>query len=183
MTTTRNSLIGLVLASASLLGFVSGLEGNKPTAYADKLAGGLPTVCFGHTGPEVHVGDVWSKERCDATLVKDVRVHGDGILKCIKVPISQNEYDGITTLAFNVGVGEVCRSSIPAKFLRGDRAAACKTILDFGNGRNYNAPKVLNARTGKMEHPLIKIASLQVRRGKEYALCIKPVVPVLGATA
>ena len=73
MASDRNVVAaGVTLAAASLMAFVANWEGDERTAYADKLAYGLPTVCNGHTGPDVKVGDVWTKEQCDEVLVRNL---------------------------------------------------------------------------------------------------------------
>lgn len=153
----------IVLASASLLAFVGNWEGNKPVAYADALAYGVPTVCGGHTGPDVRVGDVWSKAKCDAVLHKDVVKHGAGILACTKVPINQNTYNALTSWAFNVGLNAACESTLIKLLNAGDLAGACDQLLrwDMAGG--------------------VHVRGLQNRRQAEKAQCLRPVVQSLGA--
>ena len=173
----KKTTAGIVVAAASLLAFVTNWEGESLPVYADKLAGGLPTVCNGHTGPDVKLGDVWTKAQCDAILVKDVTAHGKGILACITVPINQNEYEAYTSLAFNNGVAAVCNSSIPVKLAEGRRMAACNTILEFNKARDYSKPKVYNKRKGLWEYPLIEVRGLTNRRKAEWAICVTPILP------
>jgi lysozyme len=45
-------------------------EGLRLTAYQD--SGGVWTIGWGHTGPEVHKGLVWTREQCVAALRKDL---------------------------------------------------------------------------------------------------------------
>lgn len=181
MTTKRNATI--FVAGLSLLAFVSTWEGDKKTAYADKLAQGLPTVCNGHTGPDVKVGDVWTKAQCDAILVKDVEKHGEGLLACLPVALNQNEYNAYTSLAFNNGVAAVCNSSIPGKLSRGERVEACNTILEFNKVRDYSKPKVWSTKRKRWEHPLIPVRGLTNRRKAENALCLKPIASAEKASA
>lgn len=183
MTPIQKRAGSLAIAGAALLAFVSTWEGSSLPVYADKLAGGLPTVCNGHTGPDVRLGDVWTKEQCDAILVKDVQGHGAGVLACIPVAINQHEYEAYTSLAFNNGVAAVCNSSIPGKLARGERVEACNTILEFNKVRDRTKPKVKNKRTGKMEYPLIPIRGLTLRRNAEAKRCLKPIDSTQKATA
>lgn len=164
----------IAIAGASLLAFISPWEGRSLPVYADKLANDLPTVCNGHTGPDVKLGDVWTKEQCDAILVTDVTKHGEGVLACTSVALNQNEYDAYASLAFNNGVGAYCNSSIPGKLARGDRAAACRTILEFNQVRDYSHPKVWSTKRQRFEYPLIPSRGLTRRRTAEYNLCVKP---------
>lgn len=51
-------------------------EGLRLRAYPDPLTGGAPwTIGYGHTGPEVHKGLLWSEDQCEAALLRDVQVH------------------------------------------------------------------------------------------------------------
>lgn len=155
----------LVLAGTALLTLIGNFEGSAPTAYADKLAYNVPTVCNGHTGPDVKLGDVWTKEQCDAILVKDVTEHGQRVLACVTVPLNQNQYDAITAWAYNVGTGAACGSTLVKLLNQGQYIAACDQLLrwDRAGGR--------------------VVSGLHNRRVAERALCIKPVVPVESAIA
>ena len=47
-------------------------EGKENKAYGDPLTGAEPwTIGYGHTGPEVHEGLVWTDEECDLAFEKD----------------------------------------------------------------------------------------------------------------
>ena len=154
----RKSAAGIAVAGAALLAFISGWEGDEKVAYADKLAGGLPTVCNGHTGPDVRIGDAWTKAQCDAVLRKNVVTHGAGILDCIKVPINQNEYEAYASLAFNVGVGAVCKSTAIRLLNEGRNQEACDQILRW------------NRASG------VVVRGLTNRRKAERELCLKPML-------
>jgi lysozyme len=56
------------------LALTESFEANGPvlTAYADPLAHGKPTVGWGHTGPDVVVGAVWTREQCEEALRSDI---------------------------------------------------------------------------------------------------------------
>ena len=45
-------------------------EGLRLEAYLD--SGGVPTIGWGHTGPEVHEGLVWTREQAVEALKKDM---------------------------------------------------------------------------------------------------------------
>jgi len=146
----------VVIAGASLLSFVALWEGDERTAYADKLAYGVPTVCNGHTGPEVKVGDVWTKAQCDAILIKNIEKHGTGLLKCVTVPINQNTYEALTAWSFNVGVSAACRSTLVKLLNQGRHTEACDQLgrWVYAGGR--------------------KVRGLVNRREAERTLCLKP---------
>lgn len=149
---------GVVLAGASLLSFVALWEGDERTAYADKLARSVPTVCNGHTGPDVRVGDVWTKEQCDAVLVRNLTTHGQGLLRCVKVPLNQNQFDALASWTFNVGVGAACGSTLVKLLNQRNYREACNQLLRWN-------------RAGGRE-----VRGLTNRRVAERDLCLKPML-------
>ena len=157
--------IVVAVVTASLVSFVALWEGDERTAYADKLAYGIPTVCNGHTGPDVKVGDVWTKTRCDEILVGNLEKHGRGLLKCVEVPINQNQFDALSSWTFNVGVGAACASTLVKLLNQGEYAAACAQLPRW------------NRAGGK------KVRGLTNRRNAEKTLCLTPVHPPEKATA
>ena len=156
----------LAISGASLMTFVALWEGDERTAYADKLAYGVATVCNGHTGPDVKVGDVWTKAQCDAILVKNIEKHGQGLLRCTTVALNQHQYDALAAWTFNVGVGAACGSTL-IKLLNAGRYTDACMALDkwvYAGGR--------------------KVQGLVNRRAAERALCLKPMpTPVAEAVA
>jgi lysozyme len=52
---------------------IAGFEGKRNVAYPDPLTGGDPwTIGYGHTGPEVFRGLVWSDKMCESALDADI---------------------------------------------------------------------------------------------------------------
>jgi lysozyme len=48
-------------------------EGLRLRAYPDPLSGGTPwTIGYGHTGPEVHPGLVWTPAQAETALIADI---------------------------------------------------------------------------------------------------------------
>jgi len=157
--------VGVALAGASLISFVALWEGDKKIAYADKLAYNVPTVCHGHTGPDVRVGDVWTKARCDAVLIGNLEKHGQGLLKCVSVPINQNQFDALSSWTFNVGIGAACGSTLVKLLNAGQYSEACNQLprWDRAGGK--------------------QVRGLTNRRNAEKALCLTPVQPHRKAVA
>ncbi|NMM21860.1 MAG: lysozyme [Rhodoferax sp.] len=155
---SKSAKAGVVVASLALMSFLGLLEGNNPAVYADKLAYNVPTVCNGHTGPEVKVGDVWTKAQCDAILIQDIEKHGEGLLSCITVPINQNQYEALTAWSFNVGVGAACGSTLVKLLNQAQYASACNQLLRWD-------------RAGG-----VVVRGLHNRRVAERELCLKPVL-------
>ena len=116
------SAIGAVLISGVTL-----WEGTRYVPYKDVT--GIPTVCQGYTGKEVVVGKTYSKEECNVLLRKALKEHAEGMLECVKVELTQNEFNAYTMFTYNVGVGAFCKSSLLKKLNNNDRIGACNGLL------------------------------------------------------
>lgn|SRR5574343_438084 len=116
----------LVLAVSALgLQFLEVQEGRKFKVYLD--TGGVPTVCVGSTSglSTADVGKVVTPKECSDRLRVDVHMVELELVKCVTNPnTTQEQWDAILSLAFNVGPGKVCRSTLLRKHNAGDFAGA-----------------------------------------------------------
>lgn len=103
-----------------------GFESCRLTAYQD--SGGIWTVGWGHTGPEVHEGLVWTQEQADEALAQDKAKARAAIRNFVKVPLTQNEFDALEDFDFNVGDGNFRGSTLLKLLNSGDYAGAAKQL-------------------------------------------------------
>jgi lysozyme len=83
---------------------IGGQEGDKLRAYLD--GGGVPTIGKGHTGPEVHLGLVWTQAQVDNALAADIHkaaVALDGHLPWWRT-LNDARQDVMVILTFNLGM-------------------------------------------------------------------------------
>jgi lysozyme len=80
------------------------------TAYQDPA--GTWTIGYGHTGPEVVEGLVWTMAQAQATLVDDVSVAATAVNSMVHVPLTQGEFDALTDFVFNVGASDFYHSTL-----------------------------------------------------------------------
>lgn len=161
-------MIGAIaLASPFLMSFLWKWEGREYVVYADKLAGGLPTVCKGitkWTSPyPVIVGERWSPEKCSEveTLVT-IRTQ-QKLAECItNKNINQNVFDALTSHAHNVGVNATCASRAVRLINAGNITAGCDALAHAPNGK-----PAWSYANGKF------VQGLYNRRVAERALCLK----------
>lgn len=135
--------------------FVGGFEGLACTAYPDRLAHGLPTVCFGET-EGVHLGDVYTPAQCQQMLANKLPRYWHEIDACIHVPTSDNEKIAFTSGAYNFGAGAFCHGAIARQLNAGDHKGACDALLAYDHA------------SGK------RVAGLTRRREAERKLCLTP---------
>ena len=60
--------------------------------------------------------------------MRDVGDAEGAIGRCVKVPLSQGEYDAYTSFAFNVGGTAFCASTLVKKLNSGDYQGACAEL-------------------------------------------------------
>jgi lysozyme len=121
----------------ALTGLVGGFEGLREYAYRDPV--GIPTICFGETRG-VQMGDHKTAADCKTMLGDRLIEFSVGVDKCLPAGVPDKPYMAFVSLAYNVGVGAFCRSSIPVKVRAGDLTAACNTILSFNKARGIVLP-------------------------------------------
>jgi lysozyme len=166
--------LSLLLITAVLSGAVMLYEGYVPNAYIpikdDVLTIGSGTTVYPN-GQKVALGDTVTRAQATTYLQHDLDKFKQGMMKCIKAPLHQYEFDAYLSLSYNIGSGAFCASSIPVKLNQGDYLAACNTILLFNKVKDLSKPKVRNKVTGKMQFQYKVIKGLDNRRKAEYRTC------------
>ncbi len=142
---------GALTVSAAVLVGIASFEGYRSEAYRDAV--GIPTIGFGET-TGVKMGDKTTPERALVQLLESTEKHADAIRKCINVPLYQHEFSAYTSLAYNIGTGAFCKSTLVKKLNQGDYEGACAEI------------KRWNRAGGKVLPGLVK------RREAEYKMCM-----------
>lgn len=107
-------------------------EGLRLKAYRDPV--GVLTIGYGHTGPDVYEGLVWSQAQADKALRDRLqREFVPGVLAVIKRSMRQHELDAMVDLAYNVGVSAFQGSTLVRKFNSGDTQGAADEFLRWVN--------------------------------------------------
>lgn len=102
-------------ASPDLLEAMIEEEGARRTVYRD--VAGYPTVGVGHlvtAADHLDVGDRISRDRVLDFLERDIAEAQQAVRRLVgDLPLSQNEYDALVDLAFNVGEGNLSAERSP----------------------------------------------------------------------
>jgi lysozyme len=104
------------------LALTEGFEGCKTTAYQDVR--GIWTIGYGHTGPEVVEGLVWTEQQCEAALLDDVADAVACVNREVTVAITQDEFDALVDFTFNAGRGSFAGSTLLRDLNAGNFAGA-----------------------------------------------------------
>ena len=143
----------LVLAMAAY--FIGPWEGERRGVYRDIV--GVPTVCFGHTGKDVQVGQPARTEaECARLLTADVSEAYSHVQRCITHPLYPEQAAAFTSLAFNVGPQGVCGSTLQRHANAGNMAQACGQLMRWVYAGGQRVQGLVN------------------RRQAEYRLCMRP---------
>jgi len=147
----RTPIFGLGISGVALIGLLVA-EGYRDHAYIP-VAGDVPTIGFGTT-ENVKMDDKVTVTQALNRAMIDVQKFEGAIKSCVKVPLHQYEYDAYTSLAYNIGSGAFCRSTLVRLLNQEKYEEACKQILrwDFFKGK--------------------PLRGLTIRREKEYKQCI-----------
>lgn len=124
----------MMQASPKARALIEEFEGLRLTAYQDQR--GIWTIGYGHTGPDVHPGLVWTQEQADAALQNDLARTVLGVIKSLDVAVNQNQFDAMVSFTFNVGVANEQHSTLLALVNGGHSAQASAEFLrwDHVNG-------------------------------------------------
>ena len=147
----RTGITTLALSATALVALALS-EGYTPRAV-QPLPGDKPTIGFGTTDG-VRMGDTITPPVALARKLRDVQAFEGAIKQCVRVPLSQGEYDAYVSLAYNIGSRAFCGSTLVRELNAGNYDAACKQILRWDRFKGQ------------------QIRGLTLRREREYQTCI-----------
>lgn len=147
----RTGITTLALSATALVALALS-EGYTPRAV-QPLPGDKPTIGFGTTDG-VRMGDTITPPKALERKLRDVQAFEGAIKQCVRVPLSQGEYDAFVSLAYNIGSAAFCKSTLVRELNAGNYAAACKQILRWDRFKGQ------------------QIRGLTLRREREYQTCI-----------
>ena len=160
MSILRRTIAALSLSAAGLVTIA------MQESYTDRavipVPGDVPTIGFGST-QGVKLGDTITPPMALARALTDVQKYEGALRRCVKAPLHQHEYDAYISLAYNIGPGAFCASTLTRKLNAGDYAGACAEILRWTRfqGRDCAAPE--NGRI---------CGGLATRRQAEHRQCV-----------
>lgn len=158
----RGPVFGIVAITAAM-GFLVVKEGVVLETYADPVLGWeVPTACAGQTGPHIVRGQRFTHAQCMAMLDESTRQKARELERCVQWDVSPGAAAAILSLAYNVGTGPVCGSTLVRQINAGQPPEVyCQQFRrwTFVGGKDCRDPK--NGCRG-----------IAVRREAEYNLCM-----------
>ncbi len=153
------------LGLAACIPLVGFYEGLKVKTYLDPV--GIATVCYGHTGKDVKLGQTYTLAQCDEILAQDLLKANAIVNSCVTGPLTPNQRTAFVSFAFNVGPGTTgvkdgfCR-------LKSGRPSSILNAINSGNARHGCDLLLAWDKAGGKT-----LAGLTKRRQAERAICLK----------
>jgi lysozyme len=117
ITQATNVFSGLVngnmVYDTSGLQLTENSESCSLTAYWD-VTGGVWTIGWGHTGPDVYQGQVIDQPTADALLMSDIAGAVATVNRLVSVQLTQGQFDALVDFVYNVGSGNFESSTLLA---------------------------------------------------------------------
>ena len=121
--------------NAKGLRLIGEFEGERLTVYLDPV--GKLTVGVGHLvtpADKLRLGDKITKAQSEAFLARDLAGTEAGVTRLAKATLSGNEFSALVSLAFNIGLYSLGRSSVLHKLNSSDRRGAADAFLLWCKG-------------------------------------------------
>jgi lysozyme len=141
-------------ANEAGLNLIRTSEGCRLTAYRD--VAGIPTIGYGHTGPEVHMGQTISQAEAERLFDADTDKFEAAVDRLTKGKATDNQFSALVSFAYNLGADALAGSTLLRLHNSGDYAGAADQF------KLWNKAKV-NSK-------LVPVSGLTTRRMAEAAL-------------
>lgn len=110
------------------IALIKKFEGLRLTSYL--CPRGIPTIGFGHTGPDVHLGQTINEREAEQFLKGDLLRFEHGVEEYLDgIPASFNEFSAMVCLAYNIGLGRFRTSSVLKYHRQGKKLLAANAFL------------------------------------------------------
>ena len=94
---------------------------------------------------------VLSADEIDEILRTDLARFEAGVLRLIKVPLTQGQFDALVSFSFNVGLGNLQNSTLRMKVNRSEFEAAAEQFLVWTKAGGKVLPGLVKRRTHEKE--------------------------------
>lgn len=139
--------------NAAALALIKNAEGFADHWYPDPAHGWkVPTVGYGHTdaaGAPFYAdtkGKRFTEDEASAILLRDLEAYEDDVRDLVKVPLNENQHGALTSFTYNLGKGNLAKSTLLKKLNRGDYEGAAKEFGKWVNAAGKPLPGLVKRR-------------------------------------
>jgi lysozyme len=119
-------------------------------AYFDPV--NVLTIGWGHTnhhGRKFDANTIWTQAECDAEFLNDMALFEGTVNKLVKVAINQDQFDALVSFAFNVGGGNLEKSTLLKKLNAGDFPGAAQEFKRWNKADGKVLPGLTRRRASE----------------------------------
>lgn len=130
-------------------------EGCVLTAY--RCPAGVWTIGYGHTSGVVSGMKITQRE-ADEMFEKDIKQFSGQVKRTLgAVPLNNNQFDALVSLAYNIGIGRLSKSELLKKVKANPndptiRAEFARYVYATSNGVKRQLPGLVRRRTEEANH-------------------------------
>jgi lysozyme len=121
-------------------------EGCFLQAYA--CPAGVPTIGVGHTRG-VRLGDRCSVQQADVWLTQDLEDAASHVTQLVTVPLTQGQFDALTSFVFNLGAGRLGESTLLIMLNKGRYDAAAGQFQLWTHAAGKVLPGLVKRRSAE----------------------------------
>lgn len=177
--------------SANGLNLIKSFEGLSLKACKAVSTEQYYTIGYGHYGADVKAGQTITQTQAESLLKSDVAQFEKAVNSAITVGVTQNQFDAMVSLCYNIGIGAFNSSDLvkfinsgkpwhaAAEFplwrksggtiLAGLQTRRTKELNLFSVGNDYTLNDTMNVRTGAGTSYSIKKVNQLTTDGKKHA--------------
>lgn len=150
---TVANMLGIVVSEMSVsnsgIDLICDFEGKRLVAYDDGV--GVWTIAFGTTvypnGIRVKKGDTCTEAQAKAYMAHDLKKFEQAVNNSVTIPLNQNQFDALVSLAYNIGSGAFSKSTLVKKLNTGDIRGAADQFDVWINAGGKRMQGLVNRRT------------------------------------
>lgn len=149
------SMLGIAIdemhVSPSGVDLICNFEGLRLKAYDDGV--GVWTIGFGTTkypnGIRVRKGDTCTLDQAKAYMQNDLKSFEQTVNNTVKVPLNQNQFDALVSLAYNIGSTAFKNSTLVKRLNEGNYNAAANQFNVWVNAGGKRMQGLVNRRAAE----------------------------------
>ena len=118
------------------IALIKAFEGFIPKIYL--CPAGKPTIGYGHVVRNETIHQPITEEEAERLLLTDLdEIYEDAVMNLVKVDLTQGQFDALVSFCYNLGKGNLARSTLLKKLNWGDYAGAAEEFerWDKCNGK------------------------------------------------